>query len=916
MRSNVVFRPTVVIGLGGTGHSSVLKLKKRFIDAYGAVPPIIRFLSIDTTENSQWSERTSSNGSVMLEPNEQYVLQVINPGALVSGANEHIDEWWPKDIPISAIVAGAGQVRARGRLALFAKSSEVFARIRNAIDDVQNIKNTRQMYADQFLVSERGGLEIYLVGSLAGGTGSGIFLDIAFISRSMVDTLSNVTGVFVLPRLFSNLPGTQLVKPNAYGALKEIEYFSKMKPSDQFEINYGTATVNVEHPPFDLLYVLDSVNENGKVISELSDLTGLIADGLYIQIGSQIGTNSSNSVDNIKTHLTTAGLVRGRLPSYCSFGVASLTLPLKAYESMQIDAARKLVSDGLLNGVYHDQALETEVVRFIEDHGWREDDADDVIDAISTRDGGGQMRFQFPLGSVKFDRNALQVVRNLHTTYRTRTERQIAQGMDGNLKQLKERSITVIESWWESALNRPNGLTYAHRFAEKLLAKLEWYQQMMESEAKDHSEKLKTINFRAAEEQVKTASGAWLGLENKVRTACEEYKGVVEREFELNVEIERRNRASEFYSTLRNRVEALLAKCERIRHNLESCLKGFEREYIGATSLRGASSLFEHTVRLDMNANRPEITAEDFTRWLIEIGASASSWAEESHDEIARTIELFITERFSDLTEMPIEQVLARSTPEEIANELDKVANLAAPLWKYDEGRIPVVNRGVITELYHYGVYDSDATLLQEAKIASRIPRKQSAPAFVSTRDPKRITIFKVKVGVPLFALVDVEEMELAYQNPDKVVSNHLHRHWESFPNVIPRGGDGESLRWFAIAQAPHPFNFITRKGEWYYARSQQAKRTNGGELRLGQGRVNAYQAFDKNKGLIKEIEEAVDAITRSVGESQVTEVLRGHADQLASQMSNGNVDPTVKEHVEGEIEAIEEHLKRMTTLR
>ena len=39
MRSNVVFRPTVVIGLGGTGFGTVLKLKRHFIDAYGSVPP-------------------------------------------------------------------------------------------------------------------------------------------------------------------------------------------------------------------------------------------------------------------------------------------------------------------------------------------------------------------------------------------------------------------------------------------------------------------------------------------------------------------------------------------------------------------------------------------------------------------------------------------------------------------------------------------------------------------------------------------------------------------------------------------------------------------------------------------------------------------------------------------------------------
>ena len=171
MRSNVVFRPTVVIGLGGTGHGAVLKLKKRFIDAYGSVPPIIRFLSIDTTENVEHSEKAHDGSPVTLEPNsERLVLSVASPGALVNGANEHIDEWWPRNVPIAAINAGAGQVRARGRLALFAKSKAIFSSIRKAMDDVKQIKNTKQAYRDEFRVSDRGGVEIYIVGSLAART--------------------------------------------------------------------------------------------------------------------------------------------------------------------------------------------------------------------------------------------------------------------------------------------------------------------------------------------------------------------------------------------------------------------------------------------------------------------------------------------------------------------------------------------------------------------------------------------------------------------------------------------------------------------------------------------------------------------------------------------------------------------------
>ena len=191
-RDNVVFRPTVVIGLGGTGHGAILKLKRRFINAYGSVPPIIRFLSIDTTENVEHSEHSDDGRVVTLEPgSERHVISVANPGSYVNGSYDYIEAWWPPNIPVQAITAGAGQVRARGRLALFARSRNIFSAVNKAIDDVRQIKNQKLAYREEFRVSDRGGVEVYIVGSLAGGTGSGTFLDLAFyypeLSRFLVE---------------------------------------------------------------------------------------------------------------------------------------------------------------------------------------------------------------------------------------------------------------------------------------------------------------------------------------------------------------------------------------------------------------------------------------------------------------------------------------------------------------------------------------------------------------------------------------------------------------------------------------------------------------------------------------------------------------------------------------------------------
>jgi hypothetical protein len=915
MKNNVVFRPTVVIGLGGTGYAALLKLKQRFVDSYGSVPPIIRFLSIDTTENAEGTAAPETKTEAQLDHGEMYVLQVGNPAGLVNGTNPHIDEWWPTEIPTQSIIAGAGQVRARGRLALFARANEVFGRIRRAVDDVRNIRNQKQMYADQFQVSTRSGVEVHIVGSVAGGTGSGTFLDIAFMARDIIgsDEQSNFTGTLLLPSLFTRYSGVALVKPNAYGALKEIEYLSTMKGS--FTVDYGSRKVEVSRPPFDVIYLIDSINEQGRTVTEQSDLLALIADGMYVQIGSQIGTDSANAVDNIKTQIATAGRVKGRSPQYCSFGVASLTMP--SFDALMYEDAKRLVIEDLLNGAVSDAEVEEDVQRFIDQNRLREDDSDQVIEFLSQRDGGGQLRFPMPLGQMKYDTKALSTIHNLHTVHRSRAERQIAQAIATNFDKLRDASVAAINASWESAVNRVNGFTRAEHFFEKLQAKLEWYHNMMDTEGKEERAKLKALNFKTVEDQITEAVGAFLRRDSRIKTASEAYGGMVDRESELTIRVARLEKAAELYSVLHAHTQAILDSCYRIRENLSATRRQFEQQYLAATNSRGTSRLFEQVIAFDPGEQRPKVTGEDFVKWYADHHAngSLSQWAGLRAADVHADVRQFVEKCYEPLTELTIDDILRRSTPEQVSQELKRLDNLAVPLWRYDTGKIPVVSQTVINEFYHYGVADAETSVLKEAKYEAGVPKGNAKPSTVSTRDPRRILLFKVKTGVPLFALAEMDDMERAYLDPNKVISNHIDKRWQDLPNLIPRSGDGEALRWFALAQAPEPFGFIRREGNWYSMKSAKSgRRVDANMVRLAQGRVPAYATFEKNRELVAEAEEAIDTIVAREGATRVIQILRDYTDTLSKQMA-GAVDAAVKDQVENEIVAIEDYVRRMETL-
>lgn len=916
MKSNVVFRPTVVIGLGGTGYGAVLKLKKKFRDAYGSVPQIIRFLTFDTTENVEHSERTHDGLPLTLEPRtEQHVIQVANPAGLLGGMNEHVDSWWPKNIPIGAIVSGAGQVRARGRLALFAKSGEIINAIREAIRDVELLKSYKEMDKDDFLVSERGGVEVYIVASLAGGTGSGMFLDAAFIARSFLDATSNITGVLVLPGVFAGQPGTHLVKPNSFGALKELEQFSNLGLSNNFIIEYDTYhRVEARQPPFDLTYLIDNTNELGRGIKEPAELVSIIAQGMYLQIGSQIGTNKENTVDNIKTHLTTSGRVRNRSASYCSFGVGTLALPVRQFEAMEVDAARRLLSDGLLSGEFAEEELEAEVVRFIRDNKLREDDGDDLIDALAAQEKGGRIRFPMQLGQItRHDNTAQSLIKQLHATHRSRTEQQAAQLMEENYKRLLGAALRAVDDWWEAAINRPNGSTHAARFARKLAPKLERYQHMMEGEAREQAARMAAVNFRTAEEQIQQAAGAAFGRAPKVQAACENYRGLVNRECEIYIEKVRREKAADLYGVLRARVEELVQRCEVVRQKMKGALQVLEQDYVDVTATRGGDSPFEHTLKFDAERHRPTVIPEDFVQWHRSNYGSLGAWSVVRDEDIARELRDFVRERYRPLAELTIDEVLRNTEPERIGRELGQLNHLSVPLWHYNDGKIPLSKKNIITELYHYGVADANETALRDPKIAQRVPRGTTELSFVSTQDPQRIMLFKVRIGIPLFALHGVEEMERAYQDPDNNVSHHVHAAWESFPNPIPRPNDGDAMRWFAIAQA---HGLIWSRAGFYYIKSRKARRTDNGELPLEQGRVRAYEKFEKDRELVREVQEYVDSILRAEGgEARVSVLLRDHVEKLISQVSLV-ADSGIKEQVEREVEEIEKYLGQMMTLQ
>ncbi|MGQ9681910.1 MAG: tubulin-like doman-containing protein [Anaerolineae bacterium] len=120
-------RPTVVVGVGGTGVDVVTDVKRALINAYGGVPANVQLLAFDLVAFMQQDQNGGQQpqdyfGRIQLAQDREYV-HVARDGR-VSWLGPEGTGWFPKERFIQTygdvtFAAGAAAHRSVGRAALF-----------------------------------------------------------------------------------------------------------------------------------------------------------------------------------------------------------------------------------------------------------------------------------------------------------------------------------------------------------------------------------------------------------------------------------------------------------------------------------------------------------------------------------------------------------------------------------------------------------------------------------------------------------------------------------------------------------------------------------------------------------------------------------------------------------------------------
>ena len=217
---------TLYVGLGGTGVRAILRAKQCFMDSYGDIPPMVAFLAIDTDKAIRDKSLPSRSGKeVKFTENEICFCGIV--GSALDIYRNHLSQfqWLPRrNVSFLSNLrnTGAGQVRSNGRFLARHNATEISKRVASKVAEIgRPIPIGSKFIYD----TNKDGVEypviVNVVGSVAGGTGSGTILDIlVLIAKTLRDSgLSySIKPWMVLPEVFRHMapgPASENVFQNA-----------------------------------------------------------------------------------------------------------------------------------------------------------------------------------------------------------------------------------------------------------------------------------------------------------------------------------------------------------------------------------------------------------------------------------------------------------------------------------------------------------------------------------------------------------------------------------------------------------------------------------------------------------------------------------------------------------------------------
>jgi len=322
---------TLIVGLGGTGQTVIQDIKKRMLRTYGEIPPLVKFLEFDTDDRKDdntpfkyyYGGETHEDFRYRIGNNE--FLKIPSPGTEVIKRDPTCIQKLNMDqlVRVSARLQGhgAGGYRVMGRSHFLNYSQNIINVLSNTLMALRGANLTAQETAKGYNIGSTG-ITVYVVASLAGGTGSSAFQDMSRmlqiagvnVQYTTSADLDKIFGVFFLPAFFEGISHTNNVRINAYTALSELDYAFDLAdatrhPAGSIEIqndeqDYTGFTQNNRRVIYDSIFLVDAHTSRGNshTLEEASNyVASFIASSVAADSAALISSfvNSDHKVNNV-----------------------------------------------------------------------------------------------------------------------------------------------------------------------------------------------------------------------------------------------------------------------------------------------------------------------------------------------------------------------------------------------------------------------------------------------------------------------------------------------------------------------------------------------------------------------------------------------------------------------------------------
>lgn len=342
-------RRSIFIGLGKTGNEVVCQLMRE-VETSQFNTPMFQYCVIDACEDAS---RTTSvyNNFHYLNISGHAPEADVQHSSQIHQANESykaVADWWGERSSTHLLVdESVGQMRAMGRKLLFEHFDDVLAVLQTAISAIVNKHMHRLADCRHMDVSDKSPI-VYLVFSLGDATGSGLFLDIAYLIKELFSShvSPEIVALAVLPG-FNQPPGETYTRQqaNAYAALQELEYYTKR--ASIWDVSYpSNVHVTSTQPPFSSVYLIDTTNEKSQIFPFEYVYAQVKRLLLWLSVPeistSVIKHHNVMTVDDALSHFVNSGCMNavaldahedeniGQLPIYSTFGISHARLDWQA----------------------------------------------------------------------------------------------------------------------------------------------------------------------------------------------------------------------------------------------------------------------------------------------------------------------------------------------------------------------------------------------------------------------------------------------------------------------------------------------------------------------------------------------------------------------------------------------------------